>query len=177
MTPGSLGPAAREAKTAVVVMGVSGSGKTTVARLLADRLGWPMAEADDFHSAENIAAMASGRPLTDADRGPWLLSIRDWVSAADTSVVVTCSALRRRYRDVLREAEASVKFLHLDGGRDIIGSRIGARLDHFMPPTLLTSQLSTLEPLEADEDGAMVPVDGSPEQLVERALAALGLPD
>jgi len=164
-----------ERPTALVVMGVAGSGKTTVAELLGERLGWPTAEADDFHSPENKAKMASGVPLTDADRGPWLASIRDWITASGTNVVVTCSALRRSYRDVLRAAEARVRFVHLDGSVQTIGTRIQARTGHYMPPTLLPSQLSTLEPLSVGEDGVVVGVEGTPEGIVDRAVRALGL--
>ncbi|GAA2096843.1 gluconokinase [Microlunatus panaciterrae] len=161
--------------TAVVVMGVAGSGKTTVATLLGARLGWQVAEADDFHSSQNVAKMASGVPLTDADRQPWLIAIRDWISASDTSVLVTCSALRRSYRDVLRTADKRVRFLHLDGTADLIGERIRARVDHFMPPALLDSQLSTLEPLQPDEDGVVIGVSGTPHGVADRAMAALQL--
>ena len=162
-------------KTAVVVMGVAGSGKTTIAMLLADRLGWMVAEADDFHPPANVTKMASGVPLTDEDRQPWLVSIRDWIDAAPGSVLVTCSALRRVYRDVLRQAHAQVRFLHLDGRPEVIGSRIGSRTGHFMPPTLLQSQLATLEPLQPDEDGIVVSVEGTPAEIGERAITALGL--
>lgn len=162
-------------RTAVVVMGVAGSGKTTVAGVLAERLGWEQAEADDFHSEANVAKMAAGTALTDADRQPWLESIRDWISAADTSVLVTCSALKRVYRDVLRTADARVVFLHLDGSADLIGDRIRARTDHFMPPALLESQLATLEPLEAEEDGAVIEVSGTPDEIADRAVLALDL--
>jgi gluconokinase len=164
-----------DAKTAIVVMGVSGSGKTTVARLLAKRLGWQMAEGDEFHSTANVTKMAAATPLTDADRMPWLASIRDWVSAADADVVVTCSALRRVYRDLLRQADARVRFLHLEGSRDVIGTRITSRTGHFMPPALLASQMTTLEPLGPDEDGVVVEVSGTPDQIVTRALEALHL--
>jgi gluconokinase len=162
-------------KTAIVVMGVSGSGKTTIARLLGKRLGWQVAEADEFHSQANVDKMSAGTPLSDADRKPWLESIRDWISAADGNVVLTCSALRRGYRDTLSDANARVRFLHLDGTRDLIGNRIQARTDHFMPPALLGSQLSTLEPLDPDEDGVVVTVDGTPAEIADRALAALDL--
>ncbi len=161
-----------------MVMGVSGTGKTTVARLLASRLGWTFAEGDDFHPAANVAAMASGRALTDEDRWPWLGSIAAWMGSADaagTSSVVTCSALRRVYRDVLRTAPGRVRFVHLTGPDALVASRMAARSDHFMPPTLLPSQLATLEPLGPDEDGATVPVDGPPEAVATTALRALGL--
>lgn len=167
------------ATTCLVVMGVSGSGKSTVARMLADRLDWPMAEADEFHPEANIAKMQSGTPLTDADREPWLRSLRDWISehdAAGQSTVVTCSALKRAYRDLLRGATARVRFIHLSGTRDVIGARLSGRSGHFMPPSLLDSQFADLQPLGADEDGITVDVDATPERIVDEACAELELP-
>jgi gluconokinase len=164
--------------TCVVVMGVSGSGKSTVAGALAGRLGWPMAEADEFHPAANIAKMSAGTPLTDADRAPWLAAIRDWITdraAAGESTVVTCSALKHAYRDVLREAGARVRFLHLRGAAEVIGERMRYRSGHFMPPSLLRSQFDTLEPLRSDEDGVAVDVTRAPEVIVEEAVTRLGL--
>jgi gluconokinase len=157
-------------------MGVAGSGKSTVGQILARRLGWSFAEADDFHSAANVAKMASGTPLTDEDRLPWLESIWKWIDASPADLVVTCSALRRSYRDVLRQAQANVRFLHLNGTRETIGARIAARSEHFMPTALLSSQIATLEPLQSDEDGAVVEIAGTPEEIVDRAIQALGLP-
>ncbi|PSL51638.1 gluconate kinase (SKI family) [Saccharothrix carnea] len=165
--------------TCVVVMGVSGAGKSTVARALADRLAWPLAEADEFHPPANIAKMSAGTPLTDADRAPWLAAIRDWITAraaAGESTVVTCSALKRTYRDVLREAGARVRFLHLDGTADVIGDRLRHRSGHFMPPSLLRSQFDALEPLRPDEDGAAVGVADPPELIAEHAVTRLDLP-
>jgi gluconokinase len=162
-------------KTAIVVMGVAGSGKSTAARLLAERLGWPMAEGDDFHSPSNKAKMAASTPLTDEDRKPWLESIRDWIDKTPGNAVVTCSALRRSYRDILRTARGRVRFLHLHGTPALLSSRIGGRSGHYMPPALLVSQLETLEPLEADEDGTVVDVANSPEEIVELALTQLRL--
>ena len=162
-------------KTTIVVMGVAGCGKSTVAAMLAERLGWPMAEGDDFHSPANRAKMTAGTPLTDDDRLPWLAGIRDWIDRTPSHSVVTCSALRRSYRDLLRAAKARVRFLHLTGSRAVLGARIGHRTGHFMPPSLLISQLETLEPLEADEDGVVVDVDASPEEIVGTALSRLGL--
>ncbi|MEU4766064.1 gluconokinase [Actinosynnema sp. NPDC023794] len=164
--------------TCVVVMGVSGSGKSTVARMLADRLGRPMAEADEFHPAANIGKMSAGTPLTDADRAPWLAAIRDWITeraAAGESTVVTCSALKRAYRDVLRDADARVRFLHLHGTADVIGERMRHRSGHFMPPSLLRSQFDALEPLTSDEDGVAVDVTRTPELIVEEAVTRLDL--
>lgn len=164
----------------LVVMGVSGSGKTTVAQLLADRLDRPFAEADDFHPEANVAKMAAGTPLDDEDRRPWLRTMRDWLSeqaAAGRSTVITCSALKVAYRDVLREAQGRVRFVHLSAPGELIGDRMEHRSGHFMPPSLLPSQLSTLEPLTADEDGVTVAVDATPAQVAEAALVALGLTD
>jgi gluconokinase len=162
----------------VVVMGVSGSGKTTVGRGLAEAMGWEYAEGDDFHSEANVAKMRSGQPLTDEDRWPWLHAIGDWLSAqerADRSAVVTCSALRRVYRDLLREGRPDVRFCHVEAGADLIRDRLEHRVGHYMPPSLLASQLATLEPLQRDEPGVVVSVAGSPEEIVQRALTALGL--
>ena len=162
-------------KTTIIVMGVAGSGKSTVAEMLAERLGWQMAEGDNFHSPQNRAKMAAGTPLTDEDRKPWLESIRDWIDQTPQNAVVTCSALRRSYRDILRSARGRVRFLHLHGSPAVLGSRISGRTGHFMPPALLISQLETLEALEPDEDGTVVDVDNSPEEIVERALTQLRL--
>jgi gluconokinase len=162
-------------KTTLVVMGVAGCGKSTVARGLADRLGWPMVEGDDFHSAANKAKMSAGIPLTDEDRMPWLTTIRDAVDRTPTHLIVTCSSLRRAYRDRLRTAHGRVRFVHLTGSRAVLGARIGARTGHFMPPAMLISQLETLEPLQPDEDGVVVDIDASPEAIVDTALHRLGL--
>jgi gluconokinase len=162
----------------VVVMGVSGVGKTTVAKGLATILGWTFAEGDAFHPEANVEKMASGRPLTDDDRWPWLRSIGDWMSAeiaAGRSAVVTCSALRRVYRDVLREGRPEVVFCHLTADPELTGERMSRRADHYMPASLLPSQLATLEPLEPDEPGVVVSVEGDPPDVVGRALAALHL--
>ncbi|HZG02463.1 MAG TPA: gluconokinase [Streptomyces sp.] len=155
-------------------MGVSGSGKTTVGTALAERLGVPYAEADDFHPPENVAKMASGVPLDDEDRRPWLDAIAAWLAErGGRGGVVTCSALRRRYRDRLRRAAPEVFFLHLDGSPELIAERLAARRGHFMPPELLRSQFETLEPLEPGEKGAAVAIDGPVEEVVERARAAV----
>lgn len=172
-------PAARTPEPVhLVVMGVSGSGKTTVAQILAERLGRPFAEADEFHPQANIDKMSAGTPLTDEDRWPWLATVRDWLSqqaGAGRSTVVTCSALRRAYRDLLREADGRVRFVHLTADPGIISPRLGTRSGHFMPPSLLPSQLATLEPLVDGEDGVVVLVDVPPEEVADRVLAALGL--
>ncbi|KKN73628.1 hypothetical protein LCGC14_0398280 [marine sediment metagenome] len=163
--------------TALVVMGPSGVGKTTTAKLLAARLGWPFAEADQFHSAANIAKMESGQPLNDADRAPWLAAIRDWIAdqaGHGVSSVVACSALKRRYRDLLREANTRVRFVSLTADQDLVGDRIGRRTGHYMPKSLLQSQFDGLEPLQSDEDGVTVSVGVPPEAVVSDALEALG---
>lgn len=162
----------------VVVMGVSGVGKSTVAKGLSTLLGWTFAEGDAFHPEANVAKMASGHPLTDDDRWPWLRSIGDWMSeeiAASRSGVVTCSALRRVYRDLLREGRPEVVFCHLVAGEDLIGERMVRRTDHYMPASLLPSQLATLEPLQPDEPGVVVPATGAPQDVQDRAMSALGL--
>ncbi|WP_372699611.1 gluconokinase [Arthrobacter sp. JSM 101049] len=162
----------------LVVMGVSGSGKTSVASHLATQLGWPCAEADDFHPPANIAKMAAGTPLDDADRRPWLEVLRDWMDRhAPTSAgtVVTCSALKQSYRDLLGQASGVVRFLHIQADPDLLARRLEARAGHFMPGALLASQLATLEPLGPDEDGVTLLNDTTPADLAERAIAALGL--
>ena len=153
----------------LVVMGVSGSGKSTVAAALAGALGGIYLDADDFHPAANVAKMTAGVPLTDDDRMPWLALVGEAVlrqAARGRLPVVACSALRRRYRDALREAAGDLFFVQLDGTPELLAERIGARADHFMPPALLRSQLETLEPLEADEPGVVVSVDQPVEHIV-----------
>ncbi len=162
----------------VLVMGVSGAGKTTVAEGIADAMGWTFAEGDDFHPAANVAKMASGRGLDDADRWPWLAALRDWIGErerAGTSSVVTCSALKRGYRDMLRAGNESVRFCSLRAPEDVLRDRVRDRRGHYMPASLLDSQLATLEPLEPDEPGVVVDADGDTSAVVRRALDALGL--
>lgn len=162
----------------VVIMGVAGSGKTTLALELTRRLGWPYAEADDFHPPANVAKMAAGVPLTDEDRWPWLEAIRDWLTVqarAGRSTVVTCSALRLAYRDVLREAEGRVRFVHLTADPALLSARLARRSGHFMPATLLASQLATLETLVPGEDGVVIVVDVPPDDVADRAVELLGL--
>ncbi|MFI9204699.1 gluconokinase [Streptomyces sp. NPDC053048] len=160
----------------VVVMGVAGTGKTTVGPLVADALGVPYAEGDDFHPAANIAKMSAGIPLDDADRAPWLDAIGDWArgqESAGLGGVVSCSALKRAYRDRLREAVPGLVFLHLTGDRELIAARMAGRKGHFMTARLLDSQFATLEPLEADEAGVTVDVTPDAAVIAERAVAAL----
>ncbi|MFJ3921978.1 gluconokinase [Streptomyces sp. NPDC090022] len=156
-------------------MGVSGTGKTTVGRLLAAALGLPYAEGDAFHPAANVAKMASGVPLDDADRWPWLDAVGAWarVAAAEGGGVVAASSLKRAYRDRLRAAAPGVVFVHLAGDRALIAGRMAARTGHFMPATLLDSQFATLEPLQDDERGVTVDVRGTPQDIARRARAAL----
>ena len=158
----------------VVVMGVAGTGKTTIGPLLAARLGVPYAEGDDFHPQANIDRMSAGTPLTDEDRRPWLDAIGEWAHGrAGLGGVVSCSALKRSYRDRLRAAAPGVVFVHLTGDRALIEDRMSHRQGHFMPTALLDSQFATLQPLQADEAGADVDVSGSPEEITERAALAL----
>jgi gluconokinase len=162
----------------IVVMGVSGSGKTTVGEGIAAAMAWDYAEGDHFHSAANVDKMRSGTPLTDDDRWPWLRAIGDWLSAHEASArsaVVTCSALRRVYRDLLRDGRPGVRFCHVHADAELIKERLAHRTGHYMPPSLLQSQLATLEPLEPDEPGVVVSIAGTPEEIVQRSLRALGL--
>lgn len=168
------------AKTArqpvLVVMGVSGSGKSTVARLVAERLGWGLAEGDDLHPASNVAKMQAGQPLTDEDRWPWLGSIAAWIrerSAAGTPGVVTCSALKRSYRDVLRGE--GVVFVYLSGSEERISGRLAARRGHFMPAALLSSQFEALEAPSADEDFITVEPGASPSEAAQDIINQLDL--
>ncbi|MEV5646970.1 gluconokinase [Nocardia sp. NPDC052254] len=159
----------------VVVMGVSGSGKTVTARLLADRLGVAYADADDMHPPANIAKMSAGVPLDDGDREPWLATVGTWLRDHDTEGgVIACSALARRYRDRLRTAAPELFFLLLTADRAVLLDRLARREHHFMPAALLDSQLGTLEPLAPEERGAIVRTDRPPDAVVERAAQFLG---
>jgi gluconokinase len=156
-------------------MGVSGSGKTTIGSLLAGRLGWDYAEADAFHSAGNIAKMAAGHPLTDEDRWPWLAAIGEWIdatTAAGRPGVVTCSALKRRYRDALRAGRPQVRLIYLDADATTVQDRLTARNGHFFPPELLTSQFADLEPPAPDEHPVRIPVGAAPMTIVDELIAA-----
>jgi gluconokinase len=151
----------------VVVMGVSGSGKSTVGAALAQRLRVPFADADDFHPEANIAKMTAGHALDDHDRWPWLEAIGEWLAAhAEQGGVMSCSALKRRYRDQLRHHAPDVELVHLHGTREVIARRQASRPGHFMPASLLTSQFHTLEPLAPDERGLVIDVDQSIDAVV-----------
>lgn len=164
--------------TIVVVMGVAGSGKSTVARALAEQEGWTMLEGDSFHPPANIAKMKAGTPLTDEDRWPWLRAIaakEDELRAAGKSAVVACSALKRAYRDILIGDRPQTLLLYLRGSRELIGERMRARKNHFMPPALLISQFATLEEPEPDERPIIVDVEGSSEAVTAEALERLNV--
>jgi len=160
----------------LVVMGVSGSGKTTVATLLAEKLGWPFAEGDDFHPPANVAKMHGGTPLTDADRLPWLSAIAAWIDArraAGTGGIVSCSALKRAYRDILVGPRADVRLVYVRGSRGLIAARIAARHDHFMPASLLESQFETLEEPGTDERPIIADAALTPAAMAAGVLAIL----
>ncbi|MFI9807020.1 gluconokinase [Streptomyces sp. NPDC052301] len=158
----------------VVVMGVAGTGKTTIGPLLAARLGVPYAEGDDFHPQANIDKMSAGVPLDDADRWPWLDAIGRWAHGrAGLGGVVSSSALKRAYRDRLRAVAPGIVFVHLTGDRQLIEDRMTQRQGHFMPTALLDSQFATLQPLGPDEAGVAVDVSGGPQEITERAVRAL----
>jgi carbohydrate kinase (thermoresistant glucokinase family) len=160
----------------VVVMGVSGSGKSTVAELLARRLGWHFAEADKFHSPANVEKMRSGIALTDEDRGPWLAAMAEYIDvarASETPTVITCSALKRRYRDVIVGSRPDVALVYLEGDYETIARRMSERADHYMPVSLLKSQFDALEAPGAGEHPIVAHVSRSPQEIVEGVLAAL----
>lgn len=157
-------------------MGVSGVGKSTIGRLLAGRLGWPFRDGDEFHPAANVQKMRSGTPLNDEDRRPWLLAIQDHMrqeQAAGRSGVIACSALKDSHRQLLLSGEPWVRFVFLRGSRELIAQRLGGRQGHFMPATLLDSQLATLEP---PADALVAEVEGTPEDIVSHLLDHLGVP-
>lgn len=154
----------------VIVGGVSGSGKSTVGALLAQRLEVPFIDADSLHPEANVAKMAAGLPLDDIDREPWLVRIGEVLAAhVDSGLVLACSALRRTYRDTIRAVEPTTVFVTLSGSRELIAARMNARADHFMPASLLDSQLAAFEPLETDETGADVSVDAEVDDIVAAA--------
>ncbi|MCV2447756.1 MULTISPECIES: gluconokinase [Paracoccus] len=162
----------------IVVMGVSGSGKSTTGGALAEVLGWRFIEGDSFHPRANVEKMAAGTPLTDADRAPWLQALAAEFArneAAGESSVMGCSALKRSYRDILRSGAPRVRFLHVHGTRAILEERLAHREGHFFPAKLLDSQLATLEMLGPDEDGVVVDMALPVEEQVALALRLLGL--
>ena len=160
----------------LVIMGVSGSGKSTVAGILAGQLGWDLEEGDDLHPAANVAKMSQGIPLTDDDRWPWLDRVSSWITEHTTAGIpgiITCSALKRIYRDRMRGE--NVVFVHLTGDKDTIGRRISARQDHFMPPALLDTQIATLEPPGPDEKVLEVDLGRKPAEEAAEIIERLGL--
>jgi gluconokinase len=158
----------------VVVMGVTGSGKSTVGTVLAERMGVPFADADDFHSPDNVAKMRAGVALDDHDRFPWLRTIGKWLAEhRDAGAVVTCSALKRVYRDILRDAAPDVTFLHLDGDKEVARQRVAGRAGHFMPESLVDSQYAALEPLGADERGIVVDFARSVDDIVDEVASEI----
>ena len=160
----------------LVLMGVSGCGKSTIAALLAGRLNWPFEEGDDMHPAANVAKMHAGHPLTDQDRWPWLAKIARWIDdeiAAGSPALVTCSALKRSYRDVLRRD--AVVFVYLRGTPELIGRRLAARQGHFMPAALLDTQFADLQEPESGEKSVTVDIGKPPTALADGIISALGL--
>ena len=166
----------RQSARVAVIMGVSGSGKTTVGAALARRLGWLFQEGDALHPPENIAKMKAGHPLDDEDRAPWLAAVASridqWRDDGKCGVVA-CSALKRRYRDIIIGGRADVRLIYLEGSRTLIGERLAQRRDHFMPASLLDSQFAALEPPAAEEDAITVSVDAPVDTMVAQLAAAL----
>lgn len=162
--------------TVLVLMGVSGCGKSTVAGLLAGRLGWDLGEGDDLHPAANVAKMAAGHPLTDEDRRPWLERVAAWIRErldAGRDGIITCSALKRSYRDILRAD--GVVFVYLAGSRELIAARLAKRHGHYMPPSLLDSQFATLEPPGPDESAIQIDIDSPPRVQADKIVERLNL--
>jgi gluconokinase len=163
---------------ALIVMGVSGSGKSTIADKLAERLGWRYEDGDRFHPPSNVAKMSAGQPLTDEDRWPWLQAIADEIERvceAGEHVVIACSALKRAYRDVLIHGRNDVRIVYLKGTQELIASRLNLRKDHFMPPGLLASQFKTLEPPDGNENPVTVSIDASADAIVDDITSQLRL--
>ena len=168
----------RRTPCALVVMGVSGSGKSTIGEKLAQRLGWSYEDGDRFHPSSNVAKMSAGQPLTDEDRRPWLQAIAneiDRVCEAREHAVIACSALKRPYRDILVHGRHDVRIIYLKGTQDLIASRLALRKGHFMPPGLLASQFKTLEPPDASENPVTVSIDVPVETIVDDIVRQLGL--
>src|SRR6201996_2067095 len=163
----------------LVLMGVSGCGKTTVAQVLAARLHWAFEEGDALHPQANVDKMAAGHPLDDADRAPWLAKVADWVDArldAGQSGVITCSALKHAYRDLIDRRGGGIEFVYLHGSRELIASRLAGRQGHFMPASLLDTQFATLEEPAADEPAIRVEIGEPPAAIPPDIADALGLP-
>ncbi|MEH6436863.1 gluconokinase [Massilia sp. DD77] len=164
-------PPRKGSTTRWVIMGVSGCGKSTIGNALAHTCGVPFLEGDAFHPEANVAKMSAGVPLDDADRAGWLQALAAEIRRArqqGKGLVLSCSALKRRYRDLLREADPALQFVHLSGPRELIAARMQQRADHYMPPSLLESQLGILEPLQDDEAGMVLDITLAPSTLVER---------
>lgn len=158
----------------LVVMGVSGCGKSVIGADLAYAMGADFCDGDDLHPVDNVSKMTAGRALTDADRAPWLAAVGGTFRGRDTPLVMACSALKRSYRDIIRDhADADLTFVHLSGAYAVIAGRMANRAGHFMPTTLLESQFATLEPLMSDEAAIIVDVDQTPEAIVAEVVAAL----
>jgi gluconokinase len=164
---------------ALIMMGVSGSGKSTIADKLAERIGWRSVDGDKFHPASNIAKMSAGHPLTDEDRWPWLKAIAaeiDRSCKAGEKAVIACSALKRSYREILVHGRDDVRIVYLDGSQQLIAERLARRSGHFMPPGLLESQFKTLEPPDESENPVTVSIDSAPDDIVDNIIQQLGLP-
>ena len=168
----------RREPSVIVVMGVSGAGKTTIAAMLAMRLGWTFEDADWFHPPANVEKMHAGKPLTDEDRWPWLRAIAEFIERtqkAGQHAVIACSALKRAYRNILIGSRREVRLVYLQGERDLIARRMTLRHGHFMPPSLLENQFATLEEPDAEEDAIVVSIDARPREIVESIVAKLGI--
>ncbi|MET0842531.1 MAG: gluconokinase [Mycetocola sp.] len=160
----------------IIVMGVSGSGKSTIGALIAGALGVPFVDGDSLHPQSNVEKMAGGQPLNDDDRWPWLATVGKTLADAGeqgSGMVIACSALRRAYRDAILRAAPKTRFVHLSGTREVLASRLEGRSDHFMPPALLDSQFATLEPLEDDEPGIVIDIDQRVTQILSETTAKL----
>src|SRR6476619_4831902 len=170
--------AASSAVAVVIVMGVSGSGKSTVGALLASRLRWEFEDADWFHPASNVDKMHRGIPLTDEDRWPWLAAVAGWIDntrLAGRHAVIACSALKRRYRDVLIGKRPDVRLVYLKGDETLIARRIAIRHEHFMPPSLLHSQFKALEEPGSDENPIIVSIEPQPREIVAQIVSAMNM--